>query len=199
MYMGCMLNTPLLHSCTSSCYISHVGVFFGAFLGPIFAVILFNGAIFIMVSAVLVKHTLRKSKHKKSKTAVRLMVVIAGLTLLFGLTWAFGALTVSAARLTFSVLFVVFNAFQGFFIFLMFCVMSTDVWQAWGRLLGKEPPSSQAVSKSIHALGRSMVTLIPTSSNELQLSTSKDRSLNGEPSTTSSMEESSVNLAMKVN
>ena len=199
MYMGCMLNTPLLHSCTSSCFISHVGVFFGAFLGPIFAVILFNGAIFIVVSAVLVKHALRKSKHKKSKTAVRLVVVIAGLTLLFGLTWAFGALTVSAARLTFSILFVVFNAFQGFFIFLMFCVMSTDVWQAWGRLLGKEPPSPLVVAKANHGLGQAGVTFAHTSSNELQLSTSKGRSLNGEPSTTSSMEESSVNLAMKVN
>ena len=55
---------------------------------------------------------------------------------LFGLTWLFGALTVtgfgdSGASTAFQVLFVFLNAFQGFFIFLFFCVISKDARESW--------------------------------------------------------------------
>ena len=108
-------------------------------MGPIFAIILLNCVIFVIVTAVLIKHTLQKSKHRKTHTTtvVRQVIAIAGLTFLFGLTWVFGAGTVLGARLVFSILFVVFNAFQGFLVFLMFCVLSTDAQQAWHSLLCK--------------------------------------------------------------
>ena len=55
---------------------------------------------------------------------------------LFGLTWLFGALTItgfgdSRASTAFQVLFVILNAFQGFFIFLFFCVFSKDARESW--------------------------------------------------------------------
>ena len=59
---------------------------------------------------------------------------------LFGLTWLFGGLTVtgvldSNASVAFQVLFVVLNTFQGFYIFLFFCVFSKDARDSWLELL----------------------------------------------------------------
>ena len=58
---------------------------------------------------------------------------------LFGLTWLFGTLTVtglrdSRASTAFQTLFVLLNAFQGFFIFLFFCVFSKDARESWLEL-----------------------------------------------------------------
>lgn len=128
------------------CFIGHTGVFFGAFLGPVFAIILFNGIVFVIVTFVLIKHTVQKSKHENPQVTLRLVVSIAGLALLFGLTWSFGAVTVKGARLTFSILFIVLNAFQGFFIFLVFCVFSPDAQQAWKSVLCKQALSSTKTS-----------------------------------------------------
>ena len=48
-------------SLTYSCYISHTGVFFGAFIGPIFAIVLLNCVIFVIVTAVLIRRTMQES------------------------------------------------------------------------------------------------------------------------------------------
>ena len=154
-WMTCVLS-PLD---PSSCFIDDIGVFFGAFLGPIFAILIFNTVIFIMVIVVLIKHTRntlgRTKEQMDEKTAIRLLISITGVMFLFGLTWLFGALTVTgfgsaAASTAFQVLFVILNAFQGFFIFLFFCVLSKDAREAWlnliscGRHLSKSYHPSQA-------------------------------------------------------
>ena len=124
----------------SSCFISDVGVFFGAFLGPIFAILLFNAVIYAVVIRVLIKHsrsTLGRPKEEMNKkTMIRLLISITGVMFLFGLTWLFGALTItgfgdSRASTAFQVIFVILNAFQGFFIFLFFCVFSNDARESW--------------------------------------------------------------------
>ena len=128
----------------SSCFVFDPAVFFGAFLGPIFAILIFNVVIFIMVIGVLIKHTRNKIGRTKEqmnkKTAIRLVISIAGVMFLFGLTWLFGALTVTGfgdarASTAFQALFVICNAFQGFFIFLFFCVFSKDARESWLELL----------------------------------------------------------------
>ena len=56
---------------------------------------------------------------------------------LFGLTWLFAILTfsVTGLRETFQILFVVFNSFQGFFIFLFVCVLNKEVLESWREFL----------------------------------------------------------------
>ena len=56
---------------------------------------------------------------------------------LFGLTWLFAILTfsVNGLRETFQILFTVFNSFQGFFIFLFFCVFNKEAVESWKELL----------------------------------------------------------------
>jgi len=108
-----------------------------------------------MVVGVLITHTQNTIEHTKQqmniKTAIRLLISIAGVMSLFGLTWLFGALTVtgfgdSRASTAFQVLFVIFNAFQGFFFFLFFCVFSKDARDSWLELLpccGNQSKSSR--------------------------------------------------------
>ena len=108
-------------------------------MGPILAVLLFNLVIMVVVVTVLVRHTRntmgRRKEQMKLKTAFRLLISITGIMALFGLTWIFGALTISGASLPFQVLFVVFNGFQGFFIFLFLCVFSKDARELWKESL----------------------------------------------------------------
>ena len=121
-----------------SCFISDTIVFFVTFLAPIFALLLFNVVMFILAVRVLVIHSMKKKKSVKS--TIKTMISIVGIMVMFGLTWLFGALTVTgfgsaAASVAFQVLFVILNAFQGFFIFLFFCVFSKDARESWLELL----------------------------------------------------------------
>ena len=127
-----------------SCFISDTAVFFGAFLGPIFAILIVNVVIFVLVIGVIIRqtrHKLDRTKEQiKKRTAIRLVISIAGIMFLFGLTWLFGALTVTGfgsvtASFAFQVLFVICNAFQGFFIFLFFCAFNKDARDLWLELL----------------------------------------------------------------
>ena len=151
------LNNLCTHF-SSSCFIDDPAVFFGAFLGPIFAILIVNVVMFVLVIGVLIRHTrsklVRTKKQMKKKTTIRLIIGIAGIMFLFGLTWLFGALTVTGfgsatASTAFQVLFVICNAFQGFFIFLFFCVFNKDARDLWiellscGRYKSKQLHSSQ--------------------------------------------------------
>ena len=138
------LHSEWLFSSSSSCFVSDPAVFFGAFLGPIFAILLFNIVVFVLVIGVIIKHTrytLDRTEEKMDmKTTIRLLIGIAKIMFIFGLTWLFGALTVTGfgdtrASTAFQVLFVICNAFQGFFIFLFFCVFSKDGRESWLELL----------------------------------------------------------------
>ena len=149
-----------------SCFIYDRAVFLGAFLGPIFAILLFNVVIFIMVIGVLIKHTRNKLDRTKAqmtkKNAISLFISTASIMFLFGLTWLLGALTIigfadSRASTALQILFVILNASQGFFIFLFFCVLSKDARECWSQLIpcvqhkAKPLRSSQASKSTLKA------------------------------------------------
>ena len=75
----------------SSCLDFDPAVFFGAFLAPMLSILLFNSVIFIMVIKILIKHTWNARGHTKEqmskKVAIRLLMSIASVMFLFGLTW----------------------------------------------------------------------------------------------------------------
>ena len=97
---------------------------------------------------VLIRHcrntTARTREQMTMVTAIRLLISVTGVMFLFGLTWLFAALTVSAASLVFQILFALFNSLQGFFIFLFFCVFSSDARESWKQVLscGQYKPGS---------------------------------------------------------
>ena len=165
---------------SSSCFISDPAVFFGAFLGPIFAILLFNTVMFVLAIGVLINHTLchskevshtpsRSKKKVDKKKIIRLLIGIAGITFLFGLTWFFGALTVTGFKdlrtsTAFQALFVILNAFQGFFIFLFFCVLKKDVRELWlgvfrcGHSKSKFQQSSSDVPRKVKTASTNLAT-----------------------------------------
>ena len=106
-----------------------------------FAMLIFNFVIFIWVIVILVRHTkgtaARKKEAVSNKTIIRLMISITGVMSLFGLTWLFAILTfsITGLRETFQILFVIFNSFQGFFIFLFICIFNKEVLESWKEYL----------------------------------------------------------------
>ena len=108
-------------------------------MGPVMALLTFNLVIFVMVVIVLVKHSRKRIqtiKHKSVKVTIRTLISMVGIVFLFGLTWVFGAFTTTQkSQLPFLILFVVFSSFQGFFVFLFFCVFNGDARQAWNQFL----------------------------------------------------------------
>ena len=134
---------------SSSCFIGEPGVFFGAYLAPIFAILLFNTVVFVAVICVLIKHSRKRMPNKTQASrlaVVRLMIKIMGVMTLFGLMWVFGAFTIREASTTFQILFAIFNSLQGFFIFLFFCVFGKEGRELWLQVLccGKKIPGVTA-------------------------------------------------------
>ena len=60
----------------------------------------------------------------RCRTALAIMVLL-------GLTWVFGALAIGDAKLVFEYLFCIFNALQGFFIFVFYCARQPEVRKQW--------------------------------------------------------------------
>ena len=124
-----------------SCFLSDPIVFFVAFLGPVFSIMIFNTVIIIIVVVILVKHTrgtlARKKESIKTKKAVILVLSITGIMFLFGNTWLFAVLivTVDGIRIPGQVLFVLFTSTQGFFIFVFFCILSKESRESWKEVL----------------------------------------------------------------
>ena len=128
-----------------SCFLSHIGAFWGAFLAPILVVILFNVVIFTCVVVVLIRHTRRTASGNmealNKKSIILIVIRVGGVMFLFGLTWLFAILTFSVPGLreTFQILFTVLNSFQGFFIFLFLCVFNKDAQESWkGTYVGRK-------------------------------------------------------------
>ena len=136
-------NFPFVYSC----FLSDARAFWGAFLAPILAVMLFNLIIFVCVIVVLIRKHIKRSKEfgKKrvdNKLFLRLFVGISGVMFLFGLTWLFATLSISVQvlREIAQILFTLTNSFQGLFIFLFLCVISSDARDEWKKVLMSMKP-----------------------------------------------------------
>jgi hypothetical protein len=70
----------------------------------------------------------RNAMAQRMKQAVGIMILV-------GVTWIFGALTISGARLIFNYIFVFFNSIQGFCIFLFYCLSQKNVRDCWKAML----------------------------------------------------------------
>ncbi len=140
-----------------SCFIGETGVFFGAFLGPIFAILGFNCLAFVVVTVVILKHVRKQaasSDECSAKTAFRLVLNLAGIMACFGLAWLFGGLTISDGSIAFQFLFVIFNAFQGFYLFLFLVVLSKDAREQWMSVLRRKKPLLPGTDSSLRTVQR---------------------------------------------
>ena len=135
----------LFYVFSHSCFISDIGVFFGAFLVPIILIMIFDVCIFISSSYVVIKlkinqqkrnqplsNTKKKMPAMSSKDTCKLLALLAGFMFLLGLSWLIlmftivGADTNIYAAFTIQWLFVFFNSLQGFFLFVFFVALNRD-------------------------------------------------------------------------
>ena len=105
-------------------------------MGPILLILAFNTVVFIVVMVVIIKHTVKRSiDHTKKIDSIQLMINIVIVIVLFGLTWIFGALTINKAAQTFQIVFTILSSFQGFLIFIFFCVLKKEIRSSWAQTL----------------------------------------------------------------
>ena len=93
---------------------------------------------FILGVRVLIKSTRQKAiqgnNRKNVRNTIKLVAGICGLMTLFGLSWIFGVLTINTASKAFQYLFVILNAFQGFYFFVFICLLGKDGRNFWIEL-----------------------------------------------------------------
>jgi len=82
--------------------------------------------------------------------AIRLLISIMGVMVLFGMTWVLAALTISEASLVFQIPFAAFNSLQGFFLFLFFCVFNEDARNFWRQVFSCGHYKSGSSSYPLH-------------------------------------------------
>ncbi|XP_038061125.1 uncharacterized protein LOC119731913 [Patiria miniata] len=137
----------------SSCFLKPGAAFYYGQLLMIGLVFLYNAFIFVLIARRLTckAKVIQSSntKGKRSQMAKRLQNM-AAISVLLGLTWAFGLLSViESSNFVFQILFCVFNSLQGLFIFLLFVVRQDNVR---GKVLGcfhKTPATSGSFSPSV--------------------------------------------------
>ena len=110
--------------------------FYYAFVAPVVAVLLINTMVFTIIMYKLSTRPASScaDQDRGRDTLVQLRRAF-GILILVGLTWIFGFLAVSRARLAFQYLFSIFNTFQGFCIFMFYCVSQKNVRECWSALL----------------------------------------------------------------
>ncbi|XP_071954829.1 adhesion G protein-coupled receptor L3-like isoform X2 [Antedon mediterranea] len=130
-----------------SCWLTTVGGHIWAFVGPALAIILVNIiTLFFVVKLIFQRSSRRKNESQHAVTAVKGAFILLPI---LGLTWLFGILSVdSKTTMLFQYLFVIFNSLQGLSIFLVYCVLNTEVQNAWKRQRDRKKRTSLMTSLS---------------------------------------------------
>ncbi|KAK6990654.1 adhesion G protein-coupled receptor E2 [Biomphalaria glabrata] len=111
------------------CWLSVNKGFIWAFIGPVICVLLVNSGVLIaVIKTIQSTHSMiDKSNAERTMSAARTIVV---LTPLFGLTWTFGIVSLLTDVVVLQYLFVIFNTFQGLFIFVFYCLRQRQIIEA---------------------------------------------------------------------
>ncbi|XP_070180763.1 adhesion G protein-coupled receptor L3-like [Littorina saxatilis] len=134
----------------TNCWLSIQDGLVWAFSAPALAIILANYIIAAIVIRVLLKSKARTSANwswrQKTKSVVRSVCVMSPI---LGLTWVFGVLgSDPSSWQVFQWLFIFFNSLQGFFIFILHCVMSKQVRDGISNLRRQYEASKTSGSSS---------------------------------------------------
>ncbi|XP_068737283.1 adhesion G-protein coupled receptor D1-like [Montipora capricornis] len=107
------------------CWVSVKNQIIWTFVAPVLVICVINMVLLSLVILEILKmQRNRKSDVERLGQSVKTCVVLFPL---LGLTWVFGVLSVTNASLVFQYIFTILNALQGFFIFVLHVLRSTDV------------------------------------------------------------------------
>ena len=91
-----------------------------------------------------------------------MMLNIIAVLVLFGVTWAFGALTVLKRHELFEFLFVVSNSLQGFYVFVFFVVLAKETRELWMETCGCRKKKESVDSHMESIPGTPTVSRVPS-------------------------------------
>ena len=119
--------------------------FYVGMIVPFILIYIFNWVLFTVIIVSLTRKTCVKREAKQQKKdgnagfVRQQLVIVATLSILFGLGWGIGLLATQeihsndVVRDLFAALFVIVTGFHGLFIFIMHCLRSSDVRREWNR------------------------------------------------------------------
>jgi len=130
------------------CWVSFYNNLVWTFAAPVLLVCLINSVILCRVVCEMTKMQAAKD-ISNVKQGLKACVVLFPL---LGMTWVFGVLSVTEAGLAFQYIFTILNSLQGFFIFIMHVLRSSEVRaaflrkkQKWETAKNSNFPSSRSV------------------------------------------------------
>ena len=99
----------------------------------------FNIVMAIIAFRVVIKQTRKKyfqggEKHFKSM-AVKTLLSVVWLVVVFGLGWIFGLLTIRQLSVVFQYIFVIVNGFQGLYFFFFICLLQKEARDFWALII----------------------------------------------------------------
>ncbi|XP_071959504.1 uncharacterized protein [Antedon mediterranea] len=150
---------------------------------PIAIVLLFNMIVFIMVLrsiSKLGKITAQAHEHNKSR---HLLQNAACISVIMGLTWVIGFFAIGSAANEIQILFCILNSFQGFAIFVLYCLRSKDVRIFWTEEVRKR---FYGVSSTLRGTKSSSVNSSTGRTTSFGLNSSKGEQPNSDFKTNSS-------------
>ncbi|XP_028396928.1 adhesion G protein-coupled receptor L2-like [Dendronephthya gigantea] len=112
------------------CWLSAESASIWVFIGPALFVVVVNTLILAAVLRTTMTLLRNDPGHRKEKSAMR---TVAMLVPILGTTWVFGVVAFAHKSIVFQYIFAVCNAFQGFFIFILYCLFNTEVRHEYQR------------------------------------------------------------------
>ncbi|XP_072569646.1 cadherin EGF LAG seven-pass G-type receptor 3 isoform X2 [Paramormyrops kingsleyae] len=131
------------------CWISVQDKLIWSFAGPIGIVIVMNGGMFLIVARMSCSPTQKETKKQSVLTTVRNAFIVL---LLATSSWFFGLMAVNNSVLVFHYLFTVLCCLQGLAVLLVFCLLNSEVQEAWKlaclgkKSLNEEPPRAPQIT-----------------------------------------------------
>ena len=138
---------------------------------PFLIIYIFNWVIFFIIIASLLRQSrLNIKKNTKSNPFFKQqLIIVITLSILFGLGWGLGLLLTEniynnkTVRDLIAALFVIFTAFHGLFIFLIYCLRSKDARSVWknvltGRNFSEFSLNHKSLSTRLHSQARKSQT-----------------------------------------
>uniref|UniRef100_A0A8C8Y658 Adhesion G protein-coupled receptor E2 n=1 Tax=Panthera leo TaxID=9689 RepID=A0A8C8Y658_PANLE len=127
-------SRPSLYGTPTRCWLHTDKGFVWTFLGPVCTIFSINLAFFLMTFWI-VKNKLSSLNRDVSTLQNTRMLTFKAMAqlLILGCTWCLGVLQVGPAARVMAYLFTIINSLQGAFIFLVYCLLSQQVREQYGK------------------------------------------------------------------
>uniref|UniRef100_A0A8D1PIE3 Adhesion G protein-coupled receptor E2 n=1 Tax=Sus scrofa TaxID=9823 RepID=A0A8D1PIE3_PIG len=133
---------PHLYGTPDRCWLHTDQGFIWGFLGPVCAVICVNFVFFFLVLWILKRKLSSLNSEVSTIQNIRMLTLKATAQLfILGCTWCLGIFQLGPAAHVMAYLFTIINSLQGFFIFLVYCLLSQQVQKWFGEIIKSKSES----------------------------------------------------------